>query len=62
MGNLAWSNPTSDLWHPQPSLPRAVVPLVLAGGALLGGMAAHREKVTVTSGRSCLRSGLRSQG
>ena len=61
MGNLAWSNHTSGLWQPQPSLPHAVVPLVLAGGALLGSMAAHKEKVTVTPGRSCLRSGLRSQ-
>lgn len=50
LGDPAWSNPTSDLWLPEPSLPLAVVPLALTGGALLGGMAASRETVTVTPG------------
>lgn len=50
LGDPAWSNPTSDLWLPEPSLPPAVVPLALTGGALLGGMAASRETVTVTPG------------
>lgn len=50
LGDPARSNPTLDLWLPEPFLPPVVVPLALTGGALLGGMAASRETVTMTPG------------